>query len=192
MSGDGDEFGARYWEERYRGHAAHGRHDPSPQLVAEVEHLPTGVALDAGCGEGRNALWLAGRGWRVTAVDVSATALGRARNAAEELGADVVARVAWVEADLTTWAPTPGAFDLVTAHYVHPSGSRRELLDRLADGVAPGGMLLVVDHDDSDQRAHTHVSVDELSAGLDADAWDIEVAERRERDVVLRARRRTT
>jgi 2-polyprenyl-3-methyl-5-hydroxy-6-metoxy-1,4-benzoquinol methylase len=197
-----DEFDAAYWETRYRNHAPHGSHPPNPQLVACARQLPPGAALDAGCGEGGNTVWLAASDWRVTAMDVSATALRRARERAESHGADVAARIDWVQADLTAWEPTTGAFDLVAALYVHPAGPRQQLLRRLAAAVARGGTLLIVDHDRSDVNAHAHSSADELTATLDPQGWEIELAETRWRrdtsprgreitlhDAVLRARR---
>ncbi|PRX99069.1 class I SAM-dependent methyltransferase [Allonocardiopsis opalescens] len=206
MSKDFDE---EYWEERYRGHgAAHGR--PNPQLLAEAADLAPGAALDAGCGEGADAAWLAARGWRVTAVDVSATALARARERADALGAEVAGRIDWVRADLTAWTPPEGRFDLVSTHYVHTVEPMERLLGRLAAAVAPGGTLLVVGHDHAEAHSAgphrpvtgAHVTTAELAAGLDPGRWDLAVAETRSReaghggrtvtihDAVLRARRR--
>ncbi len=198
-----EQFDAEYWESRYSSDAMPGPRPPNPQLVAEAAPLPPGTALDAGCGEGGNAIWLAEQGWRVTAVDVSATALHRARGHAESHGRDVVDRVEWMEADLTAWEPPRERFDLVTAHYVHPSGPKAELLRRLAGAVAPGGTLLVVDHDHGDEHAQATTTADELTAGLDARDWVVVVAETRVRrdaghhghgvthcDVVVRADRR--
>lgn len=199
-----EEFSAAYWESRYQRHGAHGSDRPNPQLVVEAGQLRPGTALDAGCGEGSNALWLAERGWLVTAVDVSGTALRRARERAESHAADVADRVDWVQADLTVWGPPVKHFDLVTVHYVHPAGTRQELLRRLGAAVAPGGTLFVVEHDHSDDNARAHSSPDELAASLDPHGWKIEVAERRVRrdtdshghaitlhDAVLRARKRS-
>ena len=198
-----EEFDAAYWDARYRGHEGHDVLAVSPHLVTEVAHLAPGTALDAGCGEGRNAIWLAEHGWRVTAVDVSSTALSGSRGNAEGNAVDLANRIDWVEADLTDWGSPTAPFDLVTAHYVHPAGPAHDLVRRLAAGVAPGGTLLVVDHDRSDEHALASSSAAELLAGLDPEGWDVEVAERRERrdtdphgrevtwrDVVLRSRRR--
>lgn len=149
--------------------------------MAEAPQFASGTALDAGCGEGGNAIWLAERGWRVTAVDISPTALRRARRHAESRGADVADRIDWVEADLTAWEPSRDHFDLVTAHYVHPAGSRQDLLHRLAAAVAPGGTLFVVEHDHADEHAPAHSSVDQLAASLDPEGWKIEVADPRVR-----------
>lgn len=155
-------FDKEFWEERYRGHiAARGRR-PNPQLVAEAADLPPGTALDAGCGEGADAIWLASRGWRVTAVDIATTALRRAREHAETVGGDVTSRIDWVQADLTSWAPTEEHFDLVSAHYVHPATSRDALVRRLGAAVAPGGTLLIVGHHPSDQTTGSHAAAPEV------------------------------
>jgi SAM-dependent methyltransferase len=112
--------------------------------VEEVEDLRPGRALDLGCGEGRNAVWLAQRGWRVTAVDFSEIALARARRLASSRSA----AVEWVVADLRAYEPPAGAFDLVLYLYVHlPAPARRLVLRRAAAALAPGGALLVLGHD---------------------------------------------
>ncbi|MBH0120192.1 class I SAM-dependent methyltransferase [Rhodococcus sp. NPDC003382] len=180
-----DAFDREFWEDRYRGRSTIHRH-PNPQLVAEVADLPPGRALDAGCGEGGDALWLAARGWHVTAVDIAETALDRARAHAATAGADVANRIEWVRADLSEWTPPRGGYDLVSSHYVHAPGPREELLRRLAGAVAPGGTLLVVGHD---HPVHPHpgdhtapesrVTTSELAAGLKPDLWEGVVAESR-------------
>ncbi|MFP1625276.1 class I SAM-dependent methyltransferase [Streptomyces sp. 5K101] len=188
-----------------------GARRPNPQLVTEPGTLPPGRALDAGCGEGADAIWLASRGWCVTAVDIAATALGRAREHAEALDAAAASRIEWIEADLTTWTPAAAHFDLVSTHYVHPAGVRDALFRRLAASVAPGGTLLVVGHHPSAPQepvAHAasrevHFTAEDVAAGLDPDRWEIVVAEARARsvaahdgretvlhDAVLRARKR--
>lgn len=204
-----DEFDEAYWEERYHGHTGSWGGRANPQLVAEAGDLAPGTALDAGCGEGADARWLASRGWRVTAVDIAATALRRAREYAETLDAGSSGRIDWVRADLTSWTPTAEHFDLVCTHYVHAATSRDALFGRLAAAVAPGGTLLIVGHHPSD--AHTghastpgvHFTAEEIAADLDPARWEIAVAETRTRqatgpagqeitirDSVLRARRR--
>lgn len=209
------EFGAGYWEARYRGGEGAGRSAPSPSLVAEAGALAPGLALDAGCGRGADALWLAARGWQVVAVDVSGTALARARETAEAAGRDVADRIEWVRADLTGWAPGERRFDLVTSHYVHVPGAAADLFRRLASWVAPGGTLLVVGHDDEqgtdpghDGHAHppgARIRAEQVTAALPGDQWEVVVAESRTRtaerpgaagtvtfhDVVVRARRRS-
>jgi thioredoxin reductase/SAM-dependent methyltransferase len=196
------------WEERYRSKPAVWSGRPNPQLVAEAADLPAGSALDVGSGEGADALWLAARGWRVTAVDFSTVALQRAAGHAAAAGADVD----WVHADLRRWTPPVGAFDLVSAQFMHlPGDDRRALFARLADAVAPGGTLLVVGHHPSDLRTSAHrvnlpdfmYTADEVADSLDPARWEIVAAEARPRaaaghdgehvtvhDAVLRARRR--
>jgi thioredoxin reductase/SAM-dependent methyltransferase len=199
-----------WWEERY-GTAQHlwsGR--ANDVLVTEAADLAPGRALDAGAGEGGDALWLAERGWRVTAVDLSQVALDRGARAAEERG--LADRVDWRQADLSEEAPEPAAYDLVTSAFLHPPADvREEVLRALADAVAPGGTLLVVGHDPSDlalgiredARPEYFAPAQELAAVLDPDEWEVQVAEARPRgargheggvhavaDAVLRARRR--
>jgi SAM-dependent methyltransferase len=132
------------WNRRWAGERAHASSAPSEFLIAETEALPPGRALDVACGAGRNAVWLARRGWRVTGVDFSDVAL----RAARELAASAGVEVEWVEADAVTWIPPRRAYDLVTVMYVQlPVVERRATLAHAADAVAPGGTLLVVGHD---------------------------------------------
>jgi 2-polyprenyl-3-methyl-5-hydroxy-6-metoxy-1,4-benzoquinol methylase len=162
------------------------------------------LALDAGCGHGSDTLWLAARGWQVTAVDFSPTALAHARSTAEALGAEVAERIAWVEGDLATWTPQPSRYDLVACLYVHVAGSVEEMVQRMAAGVAPGGTLFVVGHRPIDPATgaataaadQLQVSVDTATAALDPGRWDFIVAEDRPRamagtgvDAVICARR---
>jgi SAM-dependent methyltransferase len=204
-------FDEAAWEERYRSAPAVWSREPNPQLVAEASELLPGSALDVGCGEGADALWLAGRGWQVTAVDFSTTALDRGAAHAQALGPEVAARIEWRHADLRSWAPPPRSYDLVSAQYMHlPSTERRPLFARLAAAVAPGGMLLLVGHDVSDLKTTAHrvhepdmfFTVEEVAATLAPGEWAVLVAEARPRaakshegegitvhDAVLRARR---
>ncbi len=136
------------WEERYRGRDRVWSGRPNPVLVAEAGDLPAGRAMDVGCGEGADAVWLAKRGWEVTAVDISTVALGRAAGHAAEAG--VGERITFRHADLRSERPGEG-FDLVSAQFMHlPPDARRELYTRLAGAVAPGGTLLVAGHHPSD------------------------------------------
>jgi len=123
----------------------------NPQLVAEASELAPGSALDVGCGEGADAIWLAEQGWRVTAVDVSGVALERGAAHALEVGAEVAGRIIWLRADLAEWVPLSASYDLVSAQFMHLPKDQREVLHgRLAQAVVPGGTLLVVGHDPSD------------------------------------------
>ena len=200
------------FEEMYRATDALWSGRPNTQLVAEAADLPPGTALDVGCGEGADAVWLAARGWQVTAVDFAATALARAAAGAATAGEEVAARIEWVRADVTQWTPEPGAFDLVSAQFMHlPTEQRRALFGRLADAVRPGGQLLLVGHDFSDIAAGAHrppepdrfFTADEVAASLDPATWEVVVAETRPRpahqhegehiqvrDAVVRARKR--
>ena len=131
------------WDDRYRESERIWSGNPNTALVREVEDMAPGRALDLGCGEGADAIWLARRGWRVTAVDISGVALERAaRNAAE-----VADRIDWQRHDLGTSFPA-GSFDLVSAQFLHSSGDlpRERILRTAAGAVAPGGVLLVVGH----------------------------------------------
>jgi SAM-dependent methyltransferase len=118
--------------------------DPNRFLVAEVAELPPGRALDLACGSGRNAVWLAARGWKVTGVDFSDVALAQARALAAERGVEVE----WVEGDLLDWEPGEPAYDLVAVLYLQlPADERRKVLARAAAAVTSGGTVLVVGHD---------------------------------------------
>ncbi|MDT7798730.1 MAG: hypothetical protein QOI78_2163 [Actinomycetota bacterium] len=133
-----DDEAARFWDEHYRNPPAE-RVNP---LLAEVAGaLPAGAALDLGCGSGGDALWLARRGWRVTAADLAATAVESLRHRAGGLP------VTPVRIDLAEAFPD-GTFDLVSAQYLHTPFPlpRERVLRRAADALRPGGFLLVVDH----------------------------------------------
>ena len=140
---------AEAWEKRYRARDQMFSGRPNEVLVGEARDLPVGRALDVGCGEGADAIWLAQQGWEVLGVDVSPTALERA--AAAAAAANV--------ADLTTWSrrDTPagtGAFDLVSAHYLPlPVKTDHNALRVLLECVAPGGTLLYVSHAPGDISA---------------------------------------
>jgi SAM-dependent methyltransferase len=132
------------WNERYRAADLVWGTEPN-RFVAEAlaDRVPVGRALDLACGEGRNALWLAQRGWQVTAVDLSDVAIERARKlaAAEKLEVD------WVCADLASYEPDPEAFALVVISYLQvPKDARRSVLSRAASALAPGGGLFMIGH----------------------------------------------
>jgi len=134
------------WNRRYAGSELLWTAQPNRFLVAEVSDLQPGRALDLACGEGRNAVWLAEQGWRVTGVDFSAVALEKARRLAESRGVEAE----WVHADLTAFEPERGAQDLVVVLYLQlPAAERSRIMRRAANAVAPGGVLLVVAHDRS-------------------------------------------
>ena len=132
------------WDERYAGDDLVWSAEPNRFLVVEVETLPPGRALDLACGEGRNAVWLAERGWNVTGVDFSKVGLDKARRLADARGVSVH----WELADVTEYTPAPESFDLVIVMYLHlPEAARRVAFRHAAAAVATGGSLLVVGHD---------------------------------------------
>ena len=135
---------ANVWDERYAGDGLVWSAEPNRFLVAEVETLSAGRALDLACGEGRNAVWLAERGWDVTGVDFSNVGLNKARRLADARGVSVH----WELADVTEYTPAPESFDLVIVMYLHlPEATRRAAFRHAAAAVATGATLLVVGHD---------------------------------------------
>ncbi len=199
---------AAEWDARYRepdGAMWSGR--PNGRLVAEVAELTPGPALDVGCGEGADAIWLARHGWTVTAIDVSDVAVGRAREVAEVAGATVE----WICGDALQTPFPAGSFDLVSMQYpALPKAAGEAAVRRLLDAVRPGGVLLAVYHDlDDEHREHMkargfdpadYVGADDLRQLL-GDDFTVEVHAVSPRidpppdtphiaDVVLRARRR--
>lgn len=199
------------WEERYRSKPAIWSREPNPQLVAEATELEAGTALDIGSGEGADAIWLADRGWWVTALDFSKVALERSAEHAAAASPQIAESIDWQHVDVRDWTPEGKSYDLVTSQFMHlPDGGMTGLATRLAEAVAPGGTLLVVGHHPSDAAtglrrhgANILFTAEELVAVLDPDTWEVLVAEARPRetagpdgdpvtlhDVVVRARRR--
>lgn len=190
---------AEFWEDRYR--STRGEHGQvwsgrvNEAVQREVTGLRPGTALELGCGEGGDALWLAGQGWSVTAIDISATAL--AVGAAEAERAGLSERIRWIQADLATWQPS-AEFDLVTTAFLHSPVElpREEVLRRAATAVAPDGRLLVVGHGavppGSKLSHHEHdgpplPTADEVLASLDlSDDWVTETNALVERPAVWR------
>jgi SAM-dependent methyltransferase len=219
MGGGGNEmseheperFDEAFWDTRYRSAHALWSGNPNRHLVAEADGLAPGTALDAGAGEGADAIWLARRGWHVTAVDISGVALDRAARHAAQAGGAVAELIQWLREDLLAWEPPERAYDLVTAQYLHlPTEDRRKLLARLAAAVASRGTLLIVGHHPSDllttmprpRQPELFFTGDDLASELGGDGWEIvtNVAAPREitdpdgrpvviHDAVFRARR---
>lgn len=188
---------AEFWEARYLSNRDESGQVWSGRVNAAVEHevrdLPVGAALELGSGEGGDALWLASKGWTVTAIDISRNALAVA---AEKAGLRGLAdRVTWVQADLTIWHPTE-EFDLVTAAFLHSPVElpRDEILRRATAAVAPGGRLLVVGHGEPPpglaDAEHEHPPLptsDEVLASLDlAQGWTVERNGLFERSITLK------
>jgi SAM-dependent methyltransferase len=196
-------FDGAYWEAHWADVRSGGALPPHPSLPVELADVPIGTALDAGAGEGAEAVWLAEHGWTVTAVDVSAHAI---EHAEKRPGSH---EVSWITADLTTWEPA-ASFDLVTTFYAHPDIPQHAFYRRIAGWVAPGGTLLIVghggSHGDGHGRAHpenTIADAERIRALLDPSEWTVQTAQSRTRtvrtgtghemtlnDVVTRARRR--
>lgn len=172
------------WDARYAESDRIWSGRPNPRLVEHVTGLPAGDALDVGAGEGADAVWLAGQGWRVTALDVSEVALARAAAHAAEAG--VGDRVTTLHHDLMTGAPLPGTYDLVSAQYLHPPVERfTEIIGLLGDAVRPGGLLLVVGHHPGDHETglrgpHGHpellFTADRVVEALPEQEWEVRVA----------------
>jgi SAM-dependent methyltransferase len=176
------------WDERYSGEEKIWSGNPNAQLVAEVSGLAAGTALDVGCGEGGDVIWLARQGWRVTGADFSANGLARAGRHAERAG--VADQADWWQVDARSFAAGGRSYDLVTTHFLHPpDGGMVEVTRRLAEAVAPGGHLLVVGHAPSDAFPHLTASqrramflASDLLPGL-PDDFEAQVVEQRPRTV---------
>ena len=137
------------WDERYSGDGTVWSGKPNAQLVTEASRLTPGTALDVGCGEGGDVIWLAQQGWTVTGADFSAAGLARAARHADDAG--VGDRVDWWQVDARSFEAGGRTYDLVTTHFLHPpDGGMVDVTRRLAQAVAPGGHLLVVGHTPSD------------------------------------------
>lgn len=137
--------GEEFWDRRYSESTQIWSGNPNAALVAMIRDRATGTALDVGCGEGADAIWLAEKGWAVTGIDISQLALDRAQEAAQRR--QVGKSIAWQRLDLTSDSPQ-GEFNLVSAIFLQsPIGFPREaILRRLCANVAPGGLLLIVGH----------------------------------------------
>jgi SAM-dependent methyltransferase len=147
LIGDSGQVDSRQWDQRYSGAAFEWTTRPNQFVAAELPDLPPGRALDLAAGEGRNSVWLAERGWRVTAVDFSRVGLEKGRKLAAARGIDQ-ARIEWIVADLCDYEPEHGAFDLVLIAYFQVGAElRATVLRRAAAALALGGTLLAVGHD---------------------------------------------
>ncbi|MFE9365751.1 SAM-dependent methyltransferase [Streptomyces sp. NPDC006978] len=187
MTTDSTRTDAEMWDDRYRESDRIWSGNPNVVLVREVEDLKPGRALDLGCGEGADAVWLARTGWQVTATDISRVALERAAVHAAEAG--VADRVDWQWHDLGASFPE-GEYDLVSAQFLHSMGDlpREEILRRAAGAVAPGGVLLVVGHAGFPSWEHDHPDMelpttDEVLASLELPEgeWEVLLSEEHER-----------
>ncbi|MFF5296614.1 class I SAM-dependent methyltransferase [Paractinoplanes globisporus] len=171
------------WDARYSESHRIWSGNPNVELVTEIEGVTPGRALDLGCGEGADAVWLARQGWRVTAVDISGVALERAAEHAKDAGVEID----FQRHDLEETFPA-GEFDLISAQFLHfwEEFDREKILRRAADTVAPGGILLIEGHMDHgpfrheghDGRAVHFPTPDEVVAALAlGDGWEVLKAE---------------
>jgi SAM-dependent methyltransferase len=179
--GRGDVEAERFWEDRYRRRGPVWSGRPNPVLVDVVGSLRPGTALDLGCGEGGDAIWLARQGWRVTAVDLSTTALDRAATDAATSG--VADRIDFQQHDLALTFPS-GAFGLVSAQYLHSpiEFPRVHILQEAASAVTPGGLLLIVDHASVSPCSWADPEETLAPLELSPDEWHTERLEARERE----------
>ena len=177
------------WEERYGAPDRVWSGRPNPQLVTEAHQLIPGTALDIGCGEGADTIWLAELGWQVTGLDFSQAGLDRAAAAADAAG--VTDRTTWERADIRIWQPT-ATYDLISSQFMHLlDGGMPALVARLADALNPGGILLVVGHHPDDMHTGLRHAAgpgvmftpDDLVPALDTERFDV-IAEVRERQQV--------
>lgn len=177
------------WDARYAGSARVWSGNPNPRLVEQVAALTPGRALDVGCGEGADVVWLARQGWQAVGADVSEVALVRAAGHAEEAG--VQDRVSWVHLDLVAGDALPGGQDLVSVQFFHPLAERfDEVYARIAAAVGPGGHLIVVAHHPQDRESGARrphgpqllFRPERLVEILDSTAWEVLVAEAQPRE----------
>ncbi|MGO1199669.1 MAG: class I SAM-dependent methyltransferase [Dermabacteraceae bacterium] len=197
-----------YWEQRYSGREPIWSGKVNETMASVVRDVTPGTSIDLGCGEGGDVLWLAEQGWQAHGLDISATAVGRARDAAAARGLETATFTA---TDLSAWEPEPHSADLVTASFFQSTVAldRTAILRTAASAVRSGGRLVVISHaagpPGSSHRGPNIITARDDAAQLDlpSDQWTIEVADERSRpsvghdgqpselaDAVLVARRR--
>jgi SAM-dependent methyltransferase len=182
--GDDDDtvlFTPEFWDARYGSAEQIWSGNPNPHLLTFAADLTPGAALDVGAGEGADALWLAQRGWEVTAIDISQVALDRGARHAESVDAPAAERIVWSKTDVLDWDPGVARYDLVSAQFMHlPEPDLRDLHRRLAAAVRPGGILLVVGHHPSQvhspqgpNRAALLFTAEDMGVTLDPADWTL-------------------
>ena len=183
-----ERWSAEFWDERYGSGPALWSGHVNEVVMAEIGDLPAGRALDVGCGEGGDALWLADHGWQVEGVDVSQVALDRAAGHARDAGPEIADRLSWMQRDVLAWQPPAAAYDLVYLSFLHlPSRVRLPVYAALAEAVVPGGTFLVVAHHPLDvgvvprpPEPDLFFTAEDLVAELD-ESWEIVTSEARAR-----------
>lgn len=176
------------WDELYSGSERIWSDNPNAHLATTASELPAGNALDLGCGEGIDVIWLAEHGWTGTGIDISNRALERASRIAQDRG--VSDRISWIHADAREWfAQTDEEFDLISAQFFHlPAAERNGILRAAADHVRVGGTLLIVGHTpppEGSEHAHRHgpdffFTADQIVAiiadGAESTGWAVDSA----------------
>ena len=183
-------FTQQFWDERYASSDRIWSGLANPRLVEHATEMTPGTAIDVGCGEGADVVWLASNGWKVMGVDVSAVALDRARQHA--LDAGVSDRTEFRQVDLVAGEPLPGAADLVSVQFLHLPGSVfGPVYASLAAAVRPGGRLLVTGHHPADaatglrneRLVHLLFAPEQVTALLDPHEWEVVMADAPTREV---------
>lgn len=183
---DPDLSPTEYWEQRYSGSERVWSGKVNETMASVVAELAPGTAIDLGCGEGGDVLWLAEQGWTALGLDISATAVGRARDEAAARGLD---GASFEAVDLDAWEPEPASVDLVTASFFQSNVAleRIAILRRAMTALRPGGRLVAVSHAAPPSWAKDHpakmVSVQEEAEQLvgSSEEWEVELAEERTR-----------
>ena len=187
---EAEHFTKEFWDKRYAEADRIWSGLPNPRLVEHASDLAPGTALDVGCGEGADVVWLSRRGWRVTGVDVSQVALDRATRHAAEAG--VAERTSFAQVDLVAGDALPGDFDLVSMQFMHlPTSAFQDVYAAIARAVRPDGVLLVVGHHPADaatglrneRLSHLLFTPEQVTVVLDEAQWDIRVADAATREV---------
>lgn len=182
---------AEFWEQRYSDSGQIWSGKVNASMASVAEGLTPGRALDLGCGEGGDVIWLASRGWQATGLDIAPSAIRRGQQAAKDAGLE---GARFEVADLSGGG-ADDEWDLVTASFFHSPVSleRTEILRQAAQRVAPGGHLLITSHaaappwaDEHAKHHHHFLTADEEVQELDlpADEWETELAEVRTREAI--------
>ena len=183
---DPDLSPTEYWEQRYSGSKRVWSGKVNATMASVVAELSPGTAIDLGCGEGGDVLWLAEQGWTALGLDISTVAVGRAREAAAARGLD---GATFEAVDLDVWEPEPDSVDLVTASFFQSNVAldRIAILRRAATAIRPGGHLVIISHAAPPSWATEHPAEmvgareDAAQLALPADEWEVLVAEDRRR-----------
>jgi SAM-dependent methyltransferase len=176
---------AAEWDERYRASELVWSAGPNQFVEAELAGLPPGRALDLAAGEGRNAIWLARQGWRVTAVDFSQAGLDKGRILADGLD------IEWVCADATTWSAEPSYDVCLVAYLQLAAAERRAAVRNGYAALRPGGTFLLVAHDSTNltegtggpQDPSVLTTAEDVIADLGGETFEVQRAGRAERAV---------